>query len=292
MRIGTQWRHLQQLGRAFTASPFPSGSNEANLINSTFASWSKPVEQLWKSCTTLAQGINQEKNPTLENLHSSFRRGHVRHFSISGLEFGTQPNVSTSNFGHRQLYSVNPNHWKLRFGLTPVRSQGSIAHSREPEHWDTSLRFNQEGLPTDQNRPQREREWDHDEDEDLTRDRKVRKDTHNMKMSRDVDEIGWGHQHVRLREYENRQRASLSPDPPPEFQQDDVYIPVKACYISRNVDLKRLSEAFLDVTTSRNNLIIRFANRPTDAEPTSNRPVQFSILYLLTSLALCFVAAP
>lgn len=105
-----------------------------------------------------------------------------------------------------------------------------------------------ERLPADLNRPLREREWDHDEDEDWTRDRKVRKDGHGMKMSRDNDGIEWGQQHVRVREYENRQRASLSPNPPPQFEQDDVYIPVKACYISRNVDLKQLSESFLDVT--------------------------------------------
>ncbi|KAG0626090.1 hypothetical protein M758_2G101400 [Ceratodon purpureus] len=270
MRAATQWRHLQ-LGRTFTANPFLPASSEAYLINSIFASWSKSEEQLWKSSTTLAQGIDPQRNSIGENLHSSFRSGHVRHFSSSDQEFGAQPHVS----GQRNLYSVNPNQiWRLRFRLTPVRMQGSTAHSREPEYWDNSetTQFKEEGLPADQSKPLRERQWDHDEDEDLTRDRKVRNDVHGMKLSRDDDGIEWGQQHVRVREYENRQRASLSPNPPPQFEQDDVYIPVKACYISRNVDLKRLSETFLDVTASRNNLIIRFANRPADAEPTSNRP--------------------
>lgn len=59
------------------------------------------------------------------------------------------------------------------------------------------------------------------------------------------------------------------------------------------MDLKRLSEEpFLEITPSRNNIIIRFTNRPADAKPTSNRPVQFSILYLLTSLTLFFIAHP
>lgn len=304
MRAGTPWRHLQQLGRAFTATPFNRASNDANLISSSFPSLRKPVEQLWKPKTTLAQSVDQERNLVIENLRSGFRRGHCKHVSISEQESGAQLNASTPNLSHRKLYSVNPNQdWKLQFRVTAVRTQGSTAHSREPEYWDTSettspLQFNEEGLAADQNRPVREREWDHDEDEDLTRDRK---DGPGMKMSRD-DGIEWGQQHVRVQEYENRQRASLSPNPPPQCQHDDVYIPVKACYISRSVDLKRLSEeSFLGVTTSRNNLIIRFADRPADAEPTSKRPVQFSILYLshpspcallpqlLKSMSLCFL---
>lgn len=44
-----------------------------------------------------------------------------------------------------------------------------------------------------------------------------------------------------------------------------------------SVDLKRLSEEkFLEITNSRNNLIIRFANRAPDAPPTSSKPVLVS----------------
>lgn len=57
-------------------------------------------------------------------------------------------------------------------------------------------------------------------------------------------------------------------------------------WMDLSVDLKRLSEEpFVEVIVSRNNLIIQFANRAADAPPTSNRPVQFSILYLLTTHA-------
>ncbi|XP_073394526.1 protein RETARDED ROOT GROWTH, mitochondrial isoform X2 [Physcomitrium patens] len=201
MRSGSLWRHLQQLGGAFTASHSAPASNEAILIKTTFVSGGKPVEQLWKLC-----------------------------------------------------------------------------ESREPEYWDTPeqttpSQLSQEVPSVDQNRTLREREWDHDEDKVFTRDRKFKKGTEDLKMSRDDEGIQWGQQHVRVRDHETRQRTSLSPNPPPKFQQDDVYIPVKACYISRSVDLKRLSEEpFLEITPSRNNLIIRFTNRPANAKPTSNRP--------------------
>jgi uncharacterized Rmd1/YagE family protein len=40
-----------------------------------------------------------------------------------------------------------------------------------------------------------------------------------------------------------------------------------------SIDLKRLSEEpFLEITSSRNNLIIRFPNRPMGAPPTTNKP--------------------
>lgn len=270
MRTGIQWSHLQQLGRAFTAYQFPPARNEADLIKSAFVSRSKPVEQLWKSSTSLMQGIEQENDAVVSDLHV---RGHVRHFSsISDQEFGGQLNVSTSNSGYggpisRRLYTLNPGqNWKLWFKLTPGRTQVSNASSREPEYWE---KFGQEG--TDQNQVSRERQWDREVDEDGTRKQKFRKDSDHKKLGKDGDVIEWGQQHVRLREYETRHK--IAPSHPPQFQQDDVYIPVKACYISRSVDLKRLSEEpFLEITPSRNNLIIRFANRPADAKPTSNRP--------------------
>ncbi|KAG0579824.1 hypothetical protein KC19_4G126300 [Ceratodon purpureus] len=278
MRAGTQWRQLQQLGRAFTANHFPPARNESDLINSAFVSRSKHVEQLWKSSTSLVQGIEQGNDSAVGDVSLSFIRGHVRHYSCSSdREFGGQSSVSTSNSGYggpisRKLYAFNPSHnWKLQFNLTPGRTQVSSASSREPEYWETPdartpPSFGQAGA--DQTR---EREWDREEDADVTRERNFRKDGDHKMLGKDDDAIEWGQQHVRLREYETRQK--VAPSQPPQFQQDDVYIPVKACYISRSVDLKRLSEEpFLEITPSRNNLIIRFADRPADAKPTSNRP--------------------
>lgn len=243
MRAGTQWRHLQELGRAFTANQFPPTRNEANLIKSTFVSQSKHVEQFWKSSTSLVQGVAQENHPAVGDLHVGFRGGHVRHFSsVSDQGFGGQSTVCTSNSGcagliSRNFYSLNPGqNWKLWFKLTPGRMQVSNASSREPEYWEVTpdartppSQFGQEGA--DQSQAARERQWDREEDGNVTR--KFRKDADHKKLGKDDDGIEWGQQHVRLREYETRQRASRSPSQPPQFQQDDVYIPVKACYISR-----------------------------------------------------------
>lgn len=244
MRTGAQWRHLQQLGRAFTANLCAPASYEANLINSTFVSWSKPVEQqIWKSSKSLVHWVEQENKSAIG---WSSTRGHARQFSsISNQELGGQSSVLTPNSRYAgpinpKLFSFNPSQgWKLLSKLTSVRTRVSNASSREPEYWDapeTSTppsQSGQEGLQADQIRVPREREWDHDENEDLARDRKVRKEVGHVKMGKDDDGVEWGQQHVRLREYETRQRASLSPNPSPQFQKDDVYIPVKACYISR-----------------------------------------------------------
>lgn len=224
MRSGTQWRTWQQqLGRAFTANLFPPASNEVNRIYWTL---SKPAEQAWRFSTSLMQAIKQEK---------SFPVGRAREFSsICNQELlgvHSTPNLRYAGAMNPKLFS-SFNHsqgWKLGF---TVRTRASNASSREPEYWDTPetrSTSGQEGLQAVQIR-----EWDHDEEQqDLTRDRKVRKDGGHLKSGKDDDGVDWGQQHVRLREYETRQRASLSPNPPPQFQKDDVYIPVKACYISR-----------------------------------------------------------
>lgn len=200
------------------------------------------MEHLWKSSTSLVLGTEQENGSTVGEFSLSFIKGHVRHYSsISHQEFGGQLTVSTSNSGYggpisRKLYTFNPSqNWKLRFKLSPGRTQVSNASSREPEYWETPdartppSPFGQAGA--DQNRVARGRQWDRQEDGDVTRDRKFRKDGDHKKLGKDDDVIEWGQQHVRLREYETRQK--VAPSQPPQFQQDDVYIPVKACYISR-----------------------------------------------------------
>lgn len=239
MRASTQWRQLQQLGRAFiTASYFPPpASTEANLIITS--TWNK----------TLEQGSGQTLNSIVRDSHPSFKSGHSRHF------FGSQSNVSWSNSSPK-LYFRNPSqvckHWNSKqpgFKETLyLRTHVSSAQSSEPEYWDTP-----EELPADQTRVLRERDCDRNEEEGL---RKVRKlGSHDGKMARNVQDDGveWGQQHVRVREYETRQRASLSPNPPPKFQQDDIYIPVKACYISRRWATPLL-KVFFTVTNTLSNL--------------------------------------
>ena len=202
------------------------------------------MEQLWKSSIGLVHGIEQENDSAGGDSNSGCTRGYIRHFSfISDQEIGGQSIVSTSNSGYAgsvssKLYSLNPSqNWKLRFKLTPGRTQVSNASSREPDYWETPdtrthpSRIVQEGA--DQNQVPREGQWDREEDENVIRDRKFRKDTDHKKLGKDDDAVDWGQQHVRLREYETRQRARLSSSQPPPFLQDDVYIPVKACYISR-----------------------------------------------------------
>lgn len=209
MRTGTQWRHWQQLGRAFTANLFPPASYEAN---------SALVKPIWKSSTSLVQ----EKKPTI---CWSFLHG--RQFSSISIQQLGEPSTANSRYAGpinpKLLFSFNPSQ------LRSVRTRFSNASSREPEYWDVpeTRTPGQEGLQADQIKVPRD--WNHDENED----RKVRREVGHMKIEKDGDGVEWGQQHVRLREYETRQRASLSPNPPPQFQKDDVYIPVKACYISR-----------------------------------------------------------
>lgn len=289
MRSGSQWKHLGQLGRAFTVNHFHPVRYKENLIKSTFFSWSKTVEQLWKSNTILLSGLDLGNRHIAEDAHLSSRGGHGRRFRCTSChEFVGQSPVPTSKSGYtgpisRKYCPLNLSQYgRLGFKLTPARTQVSSAASSEPDYWDTSdstiaSELSHESSLVDQNRVLREREWDHDDDEG----QKVRKDFDGMKMSSDVDGDEWGQEHLGVHEDETRQRASHSTNSPPKFHHDDVYIPVKACYISRSMDLKRLSEEpFLEITPSRNNIIIRFTNRPADAKPTSNRPVQFSILDL------------
>ncbi|KAL3681090.1 hypothetical protein R1sor_024046 [Riccia sorocarpa] len=85
--------------------------------------------------------------------------------------------------------------------------------------------------------------------------------------------IDWNHQRVRLREYDSHNRSRSPPSPQSEAEPDDIFIPVKAFYISRSVDLKALArEPFAEVVTSRNNLIIRCADRPPHSPVTADNP--------------------
>lgn len=145
------------------------------------------------------------KYPTLP---SDFKSCYPRHISSVNFE------ISSTNLVHNRpkFYSWNRNQRRFE-----SRTHVSSAQSSEPEYWDT---------PEDQNTVPQQALWDHDEQEDL------RKATNDRKIERHDDGIDWGLT-LQLRERETLQRASLSPNPPPKFQQDDIYIPVKACYISR-----------------------------------------------------------
>lgn len=224
MRTSSQWRHWQKLGRAFTAKQLPPASYEAN---SSFVSWSKPVEQISKSSTSPVNWIEQENKLAIG--WSSIYPRQVS--SIANQELGglSAPNSRHASLFNPKLFSFNPSQG---LKLPSVRTRVSNAVSREPEYWDTPESRTQSGEGQQADQVRVPREWEHDEDKDLTRDREVRKEIGHTEMKKDGDGVEWGQQHLRLREYETRQKTSFSPNPP-QFHKDDVYIPVKACYISR-----------------------------------------------------------
>ncbi|XP_073394258.1 uncharacterized protein [Physcomitrium patens] len=245
MRTGTLRRNVQHLSRAFTASRFSSVSYEANLRSVTFLAWSKLVEQLWKSSTILGQGIGQGTCSPAGDIRVSFKRGRARYFCIvSGRVFEGQSTVPTSNSAYagaisRRLCSLSNNQYsKLCFELIPGSTQVSNPSSGGSVRWDISEMMIPSTLPSqgksaDRNSVPPEREGEVDVGEERIRVTKVRKKKDDNKMRIDDGGIEWGQQHARVRENETRQREGLSASPPLKLQKDDVYIPVKACYISR-----------------------------------------------------------
>ncbi|KAL2620903.1 hypothetical protein R1flu_001108 [Riccia fluitans] len=94
----------------------------------------------------------------------------------------------------------------------------------------------------------------------------------NYALAGAEEAVDWNHQRIRLREYDSHNRPR-SPPSQSEAEPDDIFIPVKAFYISRSVDLKALArEPFAEVTSSRNNLIIRCADRPPHSPVTADNP--------------------
>ncbi|CAM6121410.1 unnamed protein product [Calypogeia fissa] len=101
--------------------------------------------------------------------------------------------------------------------------------------------------------------------------------------------VDWQQQRLgRVRDQEARYRQ---PPPPPrsDAESDDIFIPVKAFYISRSVDLKSLArEPFLEVTFSRNNLIIRCADRPPHSPVTADNPEMACLGFLKERYMVAF----
>ncbi|CAM6101188.1 unnamed protein product [Calypogeia fissa] len=101
--------------------------------------------------------------------------------------------------------------------------------------------------------------------------------------------VDWQQQRLgRVRDQEARYRQ---PPPPPrsDAEPDDIFIPVKAFYISRSVDLKSLArEPFLEVTSSRNNLIIRCADRPPHSPVTADNPEMACLGFLKERYMVAF----
>lgn len=193
--------------------------------------------------------MNQpEKSPSVEGplVHDSSalygerspdsQRG-FRNFRLQALQqdLGSHggSSVLMSNSGRRCFLTCNHVPW--------LRTQVSNVSSQAPDYWDpvdsnppVPSKLVQEEAGLDQDGDQRG--WDHDFDgaQDLGHMQSSRRDgpEHRMKTS-DKEGIDWGQKHVRIREYESRHRPSVGPIPPPKYQPSDVYIPVKACYVSR-----------------------------------------------------------
>ncbi|BBN14543.1 required for meiotic nuclear division protein 1 [Marchantia polymorpha subsp. ruderalis] len=103
--------------------------------------------------------------------------------------------------------------------------------------------------------------------------------------------VDWQHQRIRVREYDSRDNRPRThqPSSPTDAEPDDIFIPVKAFYISRSVDLKALArEPFSEVTTSRNNLIIRCADRPPHSPVTADNPEMACLGFLKERYMVAF----
>lgn len=239
MRAGTPWRLWEQLGRAYSAGHLSALNPDANLKNLTFSSWIK----LSETSGYLRQ--RQEFHATSWRSHSAGRADETSQCQAystpnpkklltqsfphadSQIAMGGQPCFSMSNSGHshpsiRRLFCVNyPTLDRMQaFKPSLARTQVSNASSQEPEHWDVQEPSISSKGPQEESRLERNQQ-------------EVISGQDQGMMMMGEDEVDWGQKHIRVREYETRQRSGVLPVPPPRAEPSDVYIPVKACYVSR-----------------------------------------------------------
>jgi hypothetical protein len=237
----TQWRQWKQLGLAVRASHLPSATTpeaSSRLMRWTFSSWSNLANQPEKP-----QYFTSLKGPLVHDVNASYgersphsQRG-FRNFFLQALKQDLGgcggSSVLMSNSGRLCFPTSNHVPW--------LRTQVANASSQAPDYWDpvdsnppmpSKLVQEEAGLDQDGDR----QGWHHDFEggQDLDHMQGSRRDgpDHRMKTG-DKEGIDWGQKHVRIREYETRHRHNVAPIPPPKYQPSDVYIPVKACYVSR-----------------------------------------------------------
>ncbi|CAK9212815.1 unnamed protein product [Sphagnum troendelagicum] len=248
MRASIQMKkQLQELGRAFGSFPFCG--EVCGGVGGKLRQFTQIGENRWMTPTTQQHMPQRSGNPN-PNARMGFLRAfsslEVQHDAIGKFDlrcFAPFPGDHEQQISGRSVLAV------CRYKV----SEGLRTHASKATAWEAEPEFTAD--------------WEAPQSQDNSS-----QGNQKLVMMGEGDPVDWNQKNVRLREFDARQRTAAGV-PAPKVQPDDVYIPVKAFYVSRSIDLKRLSEEpFLEITSSRNNLIIRFPNRPMGAPPTTNKP--------------------
>ncbi len=208
MRASIQMKkQLQELGRTFGSFPFCG--EVCGGVGGKLRQFTQIGESRWMTLTTQQHMPQRSGNPN-PNARMGFWRAfsslEVQHDAIGKFDlrsFAPLPGGHEQQISSRSIFAV------CRYKV----SEGLRTHASKATAWEAEPEFTAD--------------WEAPQSQDNSS-----QGNQKLVMMGEGDPVDWNQKNIRLREFDARQRTAAGV-PAPKVQPDDVYIPVKAFYVSR-----------------------------------------------------------